>query len=218
MRLVKMIVVLIFMSVAAGCATHAKIDIPVPEQVHKSEWQNKNFSVEFLYSQPEPGVANIFGKGKQQELKPLSESKLTISSAQVLRSFPSFLTSQLPANTKLSTPERADYKVLVEMWAHNSAGPTYPNYEAAKNFAKGMLTMGLGADEYDIIADFIVRYTLTSNGGKTFQKEFTVKESVDHERGSMEFKNNTFDYAAEMLKKHVLITSSAFLNEAATQL
>lgn len=144
----------------------------------------------------------------------MSEAQLSVGSAQVLASLPQILSDQLPVNAVLTDNAEADYRLKIELVAHHKLGPTYPDYEAAKNLAKGLMTLGMGADEYNIVADFDITYSLISREGKAFKKKFSVKDTVDHERSSIEFKNNTFDYASLLLKKHIMLTSSDFLKEA----
>ena len=215
MNLLKLQVAIVILLATVGCATHAKIDMPVISKVNSTKWQGKTFRYEVFYSQPKPGV---FSSGEQEELKPLSEATLSVGSAQVMTILPQILADQLPVNTVLTDSEKADYRLRVEMVAHHKLGPAYPDYKTGKNLAKGLLTLGMGADEYDIVADFDVKYSLTSKEGKEFEKEFTVNDSIEHERSSIEFKNNTFDYASELLRKHIMVTSSAFLKEASQQL
>jgi hypothetical protein len=199
----------------AGCATHAKIDVPATTKVNSENWQGKSFNVDIYYSQPEPGV---FSGGDQQELKPLKKAKLSVGAVQVLSNLPQTVMNQLPMNAIYTEESNADYTLRVELVAHNKKGPTFADYEFGKSLAKSFLTLGMGSDEYNIVADFDVKYTLTNQGGQSYEKAFTVKDSVDHERSSVEFKNNTYDYAAELLKKHIMLTSSTFLNEAKTVL
>jgi hypothetical protein len=206
---------LVLLLLTVGCATHAKIDVPATTKVNSANWQGKSFNVDIYYSQPEPGV---FSAGNQQELKPLKEAKLSVGAVQVLSNLPQTVMAQLPMNAVYTEESNADYFLHIELIAHNKRGPTFADYEFGKNLAKSFLTLGLGADEYNIIADFDVKYTLTDQGGQSYEKAFAVKESIDHERSSVEFKNNTYDYAAELLKKHIMLTSSAFLNEAKTSI
>lgn len=215
MRYVKLLSVLLLFLFLAGCATHAKIEMPVVNKVRSTNWEGKGFRLDVYYSQPQPGV---FSGGEQQELKPLSEAQLSVGSAQVLASLPQMFSDQLPLNAFLSDTEGADYRLKMELVAHHKLGPTYPDYEAAKNLAKGLITLGMGADEYNIVADFDVTYSLISKEGKTFQKHFSVKDNVDHERSAIEFKNNTFDFASSLLRKHIMLTSSTFLEEASQKL
>ena len=215
MQKLKMLLVFALMFVVSGCATHAKIDMPVISKVNKADWHGKEFRYEIYYSQPQPG---IISGGQQQDLKPLSEAELSVGSAQVLGNLPQILADQLPLNAVVTDSEGADYQLRIEMVAHHKLGPTYPDYEFAKSFVKNLLTIGMAADEYNIIADFDITYFLKAKDGKEFQKHFVVKDSVDHERGSTEFKNNTFDYSAVLLRKYIITTSSEFLLEASNKI
>lgn len=206
---------LILVLTTTGCATHAKIDIPATSKVNTANWQGKSFSLDIYYSQPEPG---IFTAGDQQELKPLKDAKLSVGAVQVLTNLPQTIMNQLPMNSIYTESSDTDYTLCVELVAHNKRGPTYADYELGKSLAKGLLTLGMGSDEYNIVADFDVKYTLTDRSGQSYEKAVAVKDIIDHERGSFELKDNTYDYAAELLKKHIMFTSSAFLNEAKTAL
>lgn len=215
MKLTSLFSTFLTLLLLAGCATHAKIEVPVTSKVIAEQWQHKDFRCEIFYSQPEPG---IFNSGTQEPLKPLSESKLTIGSAQVLANLPQMVAYQLPLNTFLTDKQDADYCFRVELVAHHKGGPTYSDFEFGKSLAKSFVSLGMASDEYNIIADFDVTYSLTDANGNVFKKDYHVKDCVDHERGSYEFKNNTLDYAAELLRKHIMITSSAFLSEASAKI
>ncbi len=215
MRAVKFMGIMAFLLLAAGCANHAKIDMPVVSKVNADQWHGKSFQYEVFYSQPQPG---IFTGGEQQQLKPLNEAQLSVGSAQVLADLPQILADQLPLGAKLTTDGQADYRLKIELIAHDKKGPTYADYEFGKNLAKSFVTLGMGADEYDIVADFDITYFLIAKDGKTYSKAFSVKDSVDHERSAVEFKNNTFDYSSLLLRKHIMITSSDFLQKACNSL
>lgn len=212
MNLIRQVLIIIVLaSACVGCATHAKIDVPATAKVHSPCWQGKSFNIEIYYSQPEPG---IFNSGIQQDLKPLSEARLSVGAVQVLSNLPRTIMNQLPIDAAYTQDDTADYSLTVELTAHHKRGPTYSDYKYLKNFGKGLITLGFGADEYNIIADFNIKYILSSERGESVEKEFIAKESVDHGRSAIEFKNNTYDYATDLLTKHVMITSSEFLEEA----
>lgn len=207
----KLIGFIAFLLLMTGCANHAKIEMPVVAKVNSAKWQGKSFQYEIFYSQPQPG---IFSEGEQQQLKPLKEAQLSVGSAQVLADLPQILANQLPVGVRLNDDGQSDYRLKIELVAHDKKGPSYAEYELGKNLAKSLVTFGMGADEYDIIADFEITYCLIARDGKSYRKSFSVKDRVDHERSAVEFKNNTFDYAAILLRKHIMITSSSFLAEA----
>jgi hypothetical protein len=216
MKLIRLIITVVALSCTCiGCANHAKIEVPTTTKVSSPCWDERSFNVDIYYSQPEPG---FFNSAEQLELKPLSEAKLSVGAVQVLANLPRTLMNQLPTNSSYSENDDADYLLTVELIAHHKRGPTYSEWETLKNFGKSMITLGLGADEYDIIADFNIKYILASSSGESFEKEFIVKDSVDHERSAIEFKNNTSDYAADLLSKHIMLTSSEFLEEASESL
>lgn len=196
----------------AGCATHAKIDTPVVEHVSKSEWASKTFSYKVLYSQPEPGM---FNDGVQQPYQPLKESKLSLASATVLQKLPGYLEDQLPRGIKVVQEGDTDYQLEIRLKANHKRGPSYSDYAVGSSFAKSIVTLGFGASDYEIIADFDADYILTSKTGGQFSKHFSVKETVDHQRGRFESLSSTNDYAADLLRKHMMLTMSTFLKEAA---
>lgn len=199
----------------SGCANHAKIEMPVVERVSSQNWQGKSFRQEIFYSQPEPG---LFTGGQQQKLQPISEASLSVASAEVLSGFSQFLSNQLPPNTYVVDDSTADYTVTVNMVAKDKMGPSYPDYEFWKTFFKGLATVGFGSFEYDIIADFDIEYVLKDKKNNVFSKKYSVKDAVDHDKGRFEFNDKSYVYAAELLRKHILITYSSFLKDASVSM
>lgn len=190
-----------------GCATHAKIDMPGVSEVVSPAFENKSFSQEVLYSQPQPGM---FSGGEQQTLKPLNEQELSVASAATLSKLPTYIKDQLPASSKVVNSTESDFKLRVELMAHDKKGPAFADYEFGKSLIKSMLTFGFGSSEYDIIADFEVKYILSSSGKDLFAKSYSVSESVDHERGKLESFNSLNDFAGQLLEKHLILTLNDF--------
>lgn len=207
----KKIILLLGTLVLAGCATHADIKMPVVTQVHNSAYENKSMSYDILYSQPKPG---IFSGGEQLPLKPLNEAELSVASVATLQKLPDYIFKQLPSTVKRIDSGNADYKLKVELVAHDKHGPTYADYEAAKSFGKNLITMGLASAEYNIVADFDAKYVLYKQGEEFFSKEYKVKDQIDHERGDLESFNTLNDYAGQMLEKHLILTLNNFFSEA----
>jgi len=210
----KLLVALMALTMA-GCATHANIEMPAVSQVYDTAYEDKSISHEVFYSQPKPGV---FTGGEQLPMAPLAEAELSVASASVLRDLPNYIYEQLPASVKRASPEQADYNLVVELTAHHKKGPAYADYEMGKSFGKDLLTLGFGSSEYDIIADFDVAYKLVGDSETIFEKSYTVKESVDHEKGDFEGYNSLNEYTGQMLEKHLILTLNDFFQEAAPHL
>lgn len=204
-------IALIAVVLISGCATHAQIDMPVVTEVMSPAFENKTFSSEVLYSQPEPG---IFSGGEQQELKPISEQTLSVASASVLKKLPTLIQQQLPKSSKLLMDKNTDFGLKVELVAHDKKGPAYADHEFAKSFGKNLLTLGFASSEYDIVADFDVKYVLTQKGSEVFSKSYKVDESVDHEKGDFDSFNTLKEFTSQMLEKHLTLTLNDFLLNA----
>ncbi|MGI2028918.1 hypothetical protein [Endozoicomonas acroporae] len=199
----------------SGCAQHASIEMPYVESVKSEVWTNKTFDYDIFYSQPKPGV---FSGGEQLPLKPIEEAELSVASSATLRNFSDYLVKQLPSGIQLSKDGAFDYKLVVEMEAHDKKGPSYADYQAGESFAKGMLSLGFAASEYEIIADFNVTYKLVkSDGSLILEKKYDVNDSVPHERGDFESFNSLNDYSGQLLEKHMMITLNDFIKKAANK-
>lgn len=198
-----------------GCATHANITAPVVSKVYDKAYDNKSLSYSILYSQPKPG---IFTGGEQLPLTPLEKAELSIASSATLSKLSDYIFQQLPSNVQRALDNNGDFKLVVEITAHHKKGPSYADYEAGKSFAKGMVTLGFGSDEYDIIADFDATYKLYVGDEIKFEKSYKVNDSVDHERGKFESFNAVNDVAGQLLEKHLIITLNNFFTEATASL
>jgi hypothetical protein len=204
-----------FVAIISGCASHAQINMPVVTEVISPAFENKTFSSEVLYSQPEPG---IFSGGKQQELKSIGEQRLSVASASVLKKLPTLIQQQLPKSSKLLTQKGTDFDLTVEMIAHDKKGPAYADHEFLKSLGKNLLTLGFASSEYDIIADFDVKYVLTQKGSEVFTKSYKVKESVDHEKGDFDSFNTLKEFTSQLLEKHLTLTLNDFFVAASSRL
>ena len=193
-----------------GCATHATIEMPAVTQVYNKSFENKTFSYEILYSQPKPGV--ITG-GEQMPLVPLEHAELSVASAATLKKLPDYIFEQLPSSVKRAGEGQSDFKLVVELIAHDKKGPAYSKYEAGKSIGKNLLTLGLGSAEYNIVADFDSEYRLYKGEQEVFAKSYKVDESVDHQRGDFESFNSLNDYSGQLLEKHLILTLNDFFKE-----
>ena len=207
----KKFLILLGTIVLTGCATHADIKMPVVTKVHNAVYENKTLDYELFYSQPKPGV---FSGGEQLALAPLEEAELSVASASTLKELPKFIFDQLPLSMK-HLEQDADLTLRLEMTAHDKLGPAYSDYEFTKSLAKGLLTLGLASSEYNIVADFDVKYALIQNGKEVFSKVFTVRDEVDHEKGDFDSFNTLNEYTSQILEKHLILTLHDFFTEAA---
>ena len=210
----KKVVFFLMISVLSGCASHAEIKMPTVTKVHNSAYENKTLNYEILYSQPKPGV---FSGGEQLPLESLDKAELSVASASTLKELPKFIFEQLPISVKHLT-ENAELTLKLEITAHNKRGPAYSDYEAAKSLGKSLLTLGLGSAEYNIVADFDVKYVLFQNGEELFTKDYEVKDEVDHEKGKFDSFNTLNEFTSQMLEKHLILTLNNFFTEASTNI
>jgi hypothetical protein len=203
------------MTLLVGCAAHPEIKANPIERVSSQEWNGKNFKYEVFYSQPKPG---IISGGEQLDLVPLSKAELSVASAQVLSNFPKLINQVLPSNVTLIKDGISDYDLTVNLIANHKKGPTYADFEFGKSLAKGLFTLGLASDEYNIIADFSVEYILKNKSGESFTKKYAVNESIDNQKGAFEIHDRNADFASELLQKHMITTAATFFNEAKSKL
>ncbi len=209
--LARLLAVSLGVGLVGGCATHADIQMPLIEKVARADWQGKHFRHEVYYSQPRPG---IFTGGDQLPLVPIKSAELSVASAATLQKLPEILGKNLPQGAVSGGAGDYDYLLEIELVAHDKKGPTYADFEAMKSFGKKMLSLGLASSEYDIIADFDVTYRLKDKAGAVLhERDYRVKDSVDHERGDFESLNTAHDYAAQLLEKHINLTVGEFLQE-----
>lgn len=211
----KNLILLLLVLTIAGCASHAQINMPAVTKVFNKGFENKSLFSEILYSQPEPGV---FSGGNQMPLAPLKDAKLSVASAATLQNLPDYIYKQLPSSTRRAIDLPSDFKLRVELIAHDKKGPAYADYEFLKSFGKNLFTLGFASSEYDIIADFDVKYVLFRGEQKVFSKEYKVAESVDHERGDFESHNSVNDYSAQLLEKHLILTLNDFFQQASAKI
>lgn len=207
----KKVILLLMVSVLAGCATHADIKMPVVTKVHDVAYENKSLNYEILYSQPKPG---IFTGGEQLPLAPLEKAELSIASASTLKELPKLIFEQLPVSVK-HLANNPDLILKIEITAYNKRGPAYPDYEFLKSFGKDLLTLGLASSEYNIIADFDAKYILQQKDEVIFTKSFKVRDSVDHEKGDFDAYNTLNEFTSQILEKHLILTLHEFFKDAA---
>ena len=151
-------------------------------------------------------------------LVPFNQAEFSVASAATLKKLPDYIFQQLPSTVKRADGSNSDLKIVVALIAHDKKGPAYADYEAGKSFGKSLLTLGLASSEYNIVADFDVKYSLYSGTNLIFSKNYTVKESVDHERGTLEGFNSLNDFAGQLLEKHIILTLNNFFKEASANL
>ncbi|MFQ3195724.1 MAG: hypothetical protein ACI9N3_002565 [Colwellia sp.] len=209
--MMKKVLILLGLIVLSGCATHAEITMPTVTNVHDSAYENKTLNYEVLYSQPTPG---IFSGGEQLPLIPLNKAELSVASASALKELPKFIFNQLPVSVKYIA-NNAELTLKLEITAHDKKGPAYSDHEFTKSLAKNLLTLGLASSEYNIIADFDVKYALVHNGKEVFSKEYKIKEEVDHEKGDFDAYNTLNEFTSQILEKHFILTLHNFFTEAA---
>lgn len=167
-----------------GCATHAKIQMKGMAPLPSDKFTGKSFYSEIYYSQPKPG---IFSGGEEMPMKPLSEAELSVMSSSVLNRFNNYVERQLPAGASIGSSKAHDYKLKVELTAFHKMGPAYYDYELMKSFALNMLTLGIAPDEYNLIADFNITYTLIdAQGTSLLSKSYQVDDFLDHEMSGFE--------------------------------
>jgi len=201
--------------VLSGCAQQASIDVPAVQSTYVPEWENKYFTTEVLYSQPMPG---IISGGEQIDYVPLDEATFSIASSKVMSKFNDYITQQLPKGVMFTTEDQYDYKLLVKLKARHKKGPTYPDHDFTESLGKGLLTFGFAPQEYTIVADFDVQYSLQHSSGKVvLEKSYVIEDDVSHERGRTESMSTTYDYAAQLLERHLILSLSDFVKEAATK-
>ncbi|WP_024952655.1 hypothetical protein [Cobetia crustatorum] len=112
-----------------------------------------------------------------------------------------------------------DYRLQVEILAHENRGPVYLDYLMAINLPKNLLTFGIANEDFDIIADFNVEYRLyDKNERLLFSKDYAVKDSVPHQAGNFDFGNRIFLPAQNMMKKYLLLTMNDFFHHASRPL
>ncbi|AOW77634.1 hypothetical protein A3Q34_12695 [Colwellia sp. PAMC 20917] len=210
----KKLVLLLMFAVLGGCASHAEIKMPTLTAVHDPVYENKTLNYEVLYSQPKPG---IFSGGEQLPLAPLENAELSVASASTLRDLPKLIFNQLPVSVK-HLADNADLTLKLEITAYDKKGPAYSDHEFAKSLGKNLLTLGFASSEYNIVADFDVKYILEQRGKVIFTKDFKVKDEVDHEKGDFDSYNTLNEFTSQMLEKHFTLTLHSFFTEAAMHL
>ncbi len=199
-------------ALAAGCASRAEISMPALDPVYDPAYANRSISYDIYYAQPTPGMFG--GGGEKQPLKPIADTQMSIASVQTMRKMPQYIKDQLPPSASLANIGQSDFHLRIEMTAYNKRGPAYADYEAAKSLGKNLLTLGLASSEYDIIADFKVRYILMRGSQQVHSQEFRVQDSVDHERGDFDSVASVRGYASLLLEKHLSITLNRFFQTA----
>lgn len=211
----KLLLILFGFITMTGCATHANISMPAVVEVQDKAYENKSIRYKILYSQPKPGV---FNEKQQQPLKPIEQAELSVGSARVLKDLPTYIKQQLPKTVKVSNDKPSDLELIIELYAFDKKGPAYADFEFGKSLGKSLLTFGLGSSEYEIIADFNVKYILRKNNTEVFSKTYEVKDQADHERSKLGDYKALDDFSSRMLEKHLILTLNDFLKTAAKKM
>lgn len=193
------------------------VNMPSVQVIHNEEWENKKFDYDILYSQPK---SQISGSEEQPPLMPFDE-KLSIVDARsvatflAIRKFPDYLLQQLPVGAKLGSDNDFDYKIIVEMEAHNKKGPVYASHEKVESAVTSLLTLGMTPNERELIADFKVTYRLlNSNGTELFDKSFNINNRVDHiAYEGLYGTQRIYDNESKLLEKYLVITLNEFITE-----
>lgn len=198
-------------AILTGCSSHAQIDMPVTTYKGLDAFSGKTVNYELLYSQPKPGY---FKNGEKQAMQPLEKVELSVASARAMQKMTRLVESQLPSDAKMVQSDAAsDMTLVVEMEARDRRGPAYSDYQAAKSFGANMLTMGMAASRYEIIADFDVNYKLIHGSRTLYEKPYKVAEVLPHKKGDFD-KHAPSEFASQLLEKHMAITLGDFLKKA----
>ncbi|WP_158774067.1 hypothetical protein [Cobetia sp. L2A1] len=217
MTLMKTALAGLAMLLMTGCASRAQIDVPVVQPVQTQAYEHKAFFPDIYYSQPE---ANLFSGAAQQAMQPLGNVRLSHVCSPAMTNFDQLLREQLPSTSSITHDARAgDYRLQVEIMAHENRGPVYLDYLMAINLPMNLLTFGIANEDFDIIADFNVEYRLYDKDEKLlFSKDYTVRDSVPHQAGNFDIGNRIFLPAQNMMTKYLLLTMNDFFNNASRPL
>ncbi|MBE1301800.1 MAG: hypothetical protein GJ680_18095 [Alteromonadaceae bacterium] len=215
-RHAKLLVAASVVAITSGCASHAKIDKFALETINSPAYHGKSINHEVLYSQIEPGFLN---SAHQQELTPLKDATLSMAASNVMDNFESKLAKGKPLNTTIVT-KGGDLLLRTTVIANDKKGPAFGEHQLAESLAKNVLTFGLAGSDYDVVADFSIRYELYFDNALVHDKRFVINERVDHTSGNFEFNrySNLNDAAAALMDKHVSMTLNTFYKEAAEKL
>ena len=195
-----------------GCASHATFEQPDAYTSFNEEFKGETFHYSVLYSQPEPG---FFSGGEQQDLNPLSKSRLSVVSERSLSDVEGLIERHLPAGIAISDKqESTDYQLEVAITAHSKHGPTAWDFEFLKSLGVGLVSFGLGPDYWDIVANFDVNYNLENSGGTTLlKKEYKVRERVDHQAGPFDTTEPLKRSSESMFEQQLAITLNDFFEK-----
>ncbi|PTB99141.1 hypothetical protein C9993_04475 [Marinobacter sp. Z-F4-2] len=211
----KYISLLFAAALLTGCANHATFKTPSPYTSIDDEFTGQTVKYTLKYSQPEPG---IFTGGQQQVPTDLSKSNLSIVSAHTLANAEEIVERHLPAGlTPVTGESGADYLFDVQMTAHSKHGPTAWDFQFAKSLGIGLLTLGLGPDYWQIIADYKVTYSLTdSQTGHTITEEYAVTEVAEHQAGPFESNAPLKRASRDMFERNFALTLNEFFEQVDT--
>lgn len=199
--------------VMAGCASRAEIDMPIIQPVQSLAYEHKTFYPDIYYCQPQ---ANLFSGAATQAMRPLGSAKLPRASSPPMKNFDLLLREQLPSTSMITHDVREkDYRLKVEIQAHENRGPVYLDYLMAKNLPMNLLTFGIANEDFDVIADFEVVYSLYDKDDQLlYRKDYTVKDSVPHQTGNFDLGDRMLMPARDMMKKYLQLTMNDFFIQA----
>lgn len=207
----KRIILLTLLAViSAGCANPAQISKPVLADLNSNVWNKKTLAYKVNYAQPTPG---IFSGGDVVELQPISQVQKSIYSSRILSNLDNNIKDTFPDNLLYSESEvESDYKMQIDITAFDKKGPSYSDYLSLVNWSKFFLTLGINkVQDYEIIADFKMNCRLyDKQDSLIFEKDYTVKDVLEHEEYSYNLTSSYEALAAELFKKHVSVSMNDF--------
>lgn len=202
---------LVVLFILGGCASHPDIKFKMFQPISSDAFNNKTFKYEVFYSQPEPGIFLI--SREQQAFAPLEQANVSLAATKTLTNLPNIINQQLPHSVVL-TQSNPEYLLKIFIKAHDVAGPAFADFEGVKSLVKHMFTLGLGSDEFNIVADYDIRYELYNNNKKILSKEYKINESLDDERSMSDSFDNPSRYAVQIFDEHMIETTHNFFVNA----
>ncbi len=209
----KQSLIAIMLLVLTGCANHATFKEPGTYTTVNDKFTGQTMKYSIAYSQPEPG---IFTGGEQQPLKPVSDTNLSVVSTRSLQNINEIVERHLPAGvTTLANENAADFQFDVEITAYEKQGPTFWDFEFLKSLGVGLVTLGLGPDYWDVIADFDVKYALKdSKNNLLIAREYSIEEKADHQASPFDTNEPLLRSSQKMFEQQLALTLNDFFEAA----
>lgn len=217
MKILTSLAAICFAASLSGCVTKAVITQPDTPKVQSPKFQGKAFHAEVFYSQPRPSDSKVGQPGEMQPLAPVNSVEKTRSAHASLTRLGRAINAQLPASIAAGNATKHDLKLVMELTAKSVRGPVYTHEQRAANFAKAVLTLSAGADDYVLVADFGLGLKLVDATGKEVAaKSYTVYEAVPSQRDPFSdgFGGND-PTAGDLFEKHIRKSIHDFFSEAA---